>query len=91
MSPVVVSTFNNQIIDITWKTLCQYTRAPLLDSIFQICNSIKSWCDIYEKNLTIVYCPSSQSSTGIVIACYLKYIGAFKHATHAYDFYCSKR
>lgn len=91
LSNVVKMAFQNQIIDAHWKTPCQYTRAPLLETVFSLCQSIKSWYDINERNLTIVHCPTGQPSTGIVIACLLKYIGAFEHAAHAYDFYCSKR
>jgi len=83
--------FNMQIIDVPWKTPCQYTKAPLLQTVFSLCQSIKSWYDLHEKHLAIVHCPAGHPSTGIVIACLLKYIGAFDHAAHAYDFYCSKR
>lgn len=78
-------------MDVIWKTPCQYTKAPLLETIFSICQSIKSWYDLHQKHLTIIHCPKGQPSTGIVIACLLKYIGAFEHAAHAYDFYCCKR
>lgn len=91
MSQLVKSTFRNQIIDANWKTPCQYTRAPLLQTIFSLCHSIKSWYDLNEKNITLIHCPSGHPNTGILIACLLKYIGAFEHAAHAYDFYCSKR
>ena len=64
---------------------------PILETIFALCHSIKSWYDLNEKNLTLIHCPVGQANTGIVIACLLKYIGAFEHAAHAYDFYCSKR
>jgi hypothetical protein len=91
MSNVVKVACQNQIIDAHWKTPCQYTRAPLLETVFCLCQSIKAWYDLNERNITIIHCPTGQPSTGIVIACLLKYIGAFEHASHAYDFYCSKR
>jgi len=46
---------------------------------------------LHVKHLAIIHCPAGHPSTGIVVACLLKYIGAFEHAAHAYDFYCSKR
>ena len=47
--------------------------------------------DLHEKNLAIIHCPSGHPSTGILIACLLKYIGAFNKSEDAYDFYCTKR
>lgn len=74
-----------------WQTPSPYTRAPNLQTVWSLCYSIKSWCDLNDRNLTLIHCPPGQPSTGILIACLLKYIGAFDHAAHAYDFYCSKR
>jgi hypothetical protein len=91
LSNLVKTAFQYQVIDAHWKTPCQYTRAPLLETIFSLCQGIKSWYDLNERNLTIIHCPTGQPNSGIVIACLLKYIGAFEHAAHAYDFYCSKR
>ena len=88
---MVRAAVTNQVIDAHWKTPCQYTRAPMLETVFALCESIKSWYDLNEKNLAIIHCPPGHPYTGIIIACLLKYIGAFEHATHAYDFYCSKR
>ncbi len=47
--------------------------------------------DLDERNLAVIYCPHGQPNTGILIACLLKYIGAFETTAQAYDFYCSKR
>lgn len=47
--------------------------------------------DLQEKNLAIIHCPPGHPSTGILIACLLKYIGAFSRSEDAYDFYCTKR
>eukprot|EP01038_Epipyxis_sp_PR26KG_P012149 gene12149-16266_t len=91
ISSYCLQAFQNQIIDAPWKSPCQYTRAPTLDSVFSLCHSIKSWYDLNEKNLAIIHCPKGQPSTGILIACLLKFIGAFEYSAQAYDFYCSKR
>eukprot|EP01036_Dinobryon_divergens_P029179 gene29179-38245_t len=34
--------------------------------------------DLDERNLAVIYCPHGQPNTGILIACLLKYIGAFE-------------
>jgi hypothetical protein len=81
----------NQVIDTQWRTVCPFTRAPLLETVFALCLSIKSWYDLNERNLSMLHCPAGRPNAGIAIACFLKYIGAFEHAAHAYDFYCSKR
>lgn len=91
LSPEFTESFHNQILECPWKTPSQYTRAPNLSVLVNVCHSIKSWLDLYEKNICIIHCPIGQPYTGIVIACLLKYIKAFDHSSHAYDFYCSKR
>eukprot|EP01038_Epipyxis_sp_PR26KG_P012794 gene12794-17153_t len=91
ISYLFLQSFQNQILDVPWKSPCQYTRAPTLNNVFSLCYSIKSWYDLNEKNLAIIHCPKGQPSTGILIACLLKFIGAFEYSAQAYDFYCSKR
>ncbi|RYG64513.1 hypothetical protein EON64_13830 [archaeon] len=83
--------FSNQVVDAAWRTTCPYTRAPTLDTVFSLCLQIKSWYDLGERNLTLLHCSSNRPNVGILAACFLKFIGAFEHAAHAYDFYCSKR
>jgi hypothetical protein len=83
--------FHNQVIDAPWKTPCKYTKAPVLDCVLGLCESVKCWYDLDEKNLVIIHCPTNYPSTGVLIACLLKYIGAFDKAELAYDFYCKQR
>lgn len=91
MSKLCRGVFNHQIIDVPWRTPCQYTKAPVLDCIFSLCETVKCWYDLEDKNLAVIHCPVGYPSTGILIACLLKYIGAFERAEEAYDFYCSRR
>jgi hypothetical protein len=81
----------NQILDAPWVTPGQFTQAPSLDCIFAQCYSIKSWLDLRSDHIAIVHCSNGRSRSGILIACLLKYIGAFEHAAHAFDFFCSAR
>jgi hypothetical protein len=81
----------NQIIDAPWVTPGQFTQAPSLDCIFSQCYSIKSWLDLRHDHVAIVHCSNGRSRSGILIACLLKYIGAFDHASAAFDFFCSAR
>ncbi len=73
------------------KTPHVHTKAPLLHELFRLCQSIKSWYDLNDKNLAVIRCPPNVPSAGILVACLLKYIGAFERSAVAYDFYCSKR
>lgn len=81
----------NQVIDAPWVTPGQFTQAPSLDCIFSQCYSIKSWLDLRSDHVAIVHCSNGRSRSGILIACLLKYIGAFDHASAAFDFFCSAR
>lgn len=81
----------NQVIDAPWVTPGHFTQAPSLDCIFSQCYSIKSWLDLRSDHVAIVHCSNGRSRSGILIACLLKYIGAFDHASQAFDFFCSAR
>jgi hypothetical protein len=82
---------HNQVLDVAWRCPCAHTKAPVLDCVFKLCESVKAWYDLNEKNLAIIHCPPNYPSTGILVACLLKYIGAFDKAEQAYDFYCNRR
>lgn len=43
LSSVCKSLFKNQIIDATFNGICPYTKAPRLESIFCLCETIKCW------------------------------------------------
>ena len=47
--------------------------------------------DLRSDHVAIVHCSNGRSRSGILIACLLKYIGAFDHASAAFDFFCSAR
>lgn len=83
--------FHNQVIDVSWKTPCKFAKAPALECVFSLCESVKSWYDLNDKNLAIIHCPQGHPSTGVLIACLLKYIGAFEKSEAAYDFYRNRR
>ena len=82
---------NAQVLDASWVTPGQFTQAPSLECIFSHCYSIKSWLDLKNDHVAIIHCGNGRSRSGILIACLLKYIGAFDHATHAFDFFCGAR
>lgn len=87
----VRSKLNNQVINAPWVTVGSNTPIPTLDCILTQCYSIKSWLDIRSDHIAIVHCATGRSRSGILIACLLKYIGAFDHASEAFDFFCSTR
>ncbi len=85
------SIFRNQVIDCSWGSPDVHSKAPRLHELLLLCHGIKSWCDLDDKNLAVICCPSGSPAAGILVACLLKYIGAFDLSTVAYNFYCSKR
>lgn len=73
--------------------LYKYIHTHIYTAHLQLMTTYDLVCryDLHEKNLAIIHCPSGHPSTGILIACLLKYIGAFNKSEDAYDFYCTKR
>ena len=88
---LIKNKLKSQVLDASWITPGQFTQAPSLECIFGQCYSIKSWLDLKNDHVAIVHCANGRSRSGILIACLLKYIGAFEHASHAFDFFCSAR
>ena len=87
----VATKLNCQIIDNPWVTPGHFTQAPSLECVFRQCYSIKAWLDLRQDNIAILHCGNGRSRTGILMACFLKYIGAFDHAAAAFDFFCGVR
>lgn len=67
------------------------TQAPSLDCILDLCYSIKAWLDIGNENIAIIHCANGKSRSGILIACFLKYIRAFDFTADAFHFFCTTR
>lgn len=82
---------NNQIVDFPWTTPGHFTQAPAIDCVLSLCYSIKSWLDLKKENVAILHCANGRSRTGILMACFLKYMGAFEHSSDAFDFFCANR
>ncbi len=91
ISALLRSRLKNQVLDAPWSTPGQFTQCPSLDSVFAQCYSVKSWLDLRSDHVAIVHCSNGRSRTGILIACLLKYIGAFENSAHAFGFFCSAR
>lgn len=91
VSSIIQSKMNNQVVDNPWVTPGHFTQAPSLDCIFSLCYSIKSWLDLKKENIAILHCANGRSRTGILMACFLRYIGAFEHTSDAFDFFCATR
>ena len=68
-----------------------FTQAPSLECVFRQCYSIKAWLDLKDDHIAILHCGNGKYRTGILMACYLKYIGAFEKSTEAFDYFCGIR
>ena len=91
LSPETKLALNNQLLDLFWPTPGHFSQAPSLSYIFLLCYSIKSWLLLGDDNIAVVHCNNGRSRTGILIACLLKYMGAFENASDAFDYFCKER
>ena len=91
MAPGVRSQWDKQVLEAPWTTPAQFSQVPSLECMLSNCYAIKSWLDLRDKNVAVVHCTDGKRRTGILVACYLKYIGAFEHTAHAFDFFCNSR
>ena len=87
----IIRNTNGQIVNLEWKTICQYTRAPLLSCILSICCQLYTWHEMYNDHISILYCPEALPNSAIVLAVYLKYTENYLLTYQAYDFFFSKR
>ena len=79
------------MINAPWVTPGSWTQIPTLDCLLTQCYSIKSWLDIRSDHIAIVHCANGRSRSGILVACLMKYMGAFDNASDAFEFFCSAR
>ena len=90
-SAVLHNKLKCQVLENPWVTPGHFTQAPSLECVFAQCYAIKSWLDLRQDHISILHCSNGRSRTGILMACFLKYIGAFEHASDAFDFFCGAR
>jgi len=81
----------NQVLDAPWLIPGQFSQVPSIDCIFNLCYSIKTWLDLHNDHVAVLHCQNGRTRSGILIACFLKYITAFETTSHAFDFFCSSR
>eukprot|EP01035_Chromulina_nebulosa_P021343 gene21343-27652_t len=91
MSSTSKKAFNHKVLDAPWIISGQFSQLPSLKCIHSLCYSIKSWLDLSEDNIAVIYCSNGRARTGILIACLLKYIKAFETSADAFDFFNSAR
>ncbi len=61
-----------------------------LKELKRICNSIKAWLDLNEKNVAIVFSPC-ELRTDVLLACHLRHAGGESSALEAYERVLSQR
>ncbi len=61
-----------------------------LKGLKRICNSIKAWLDLNEKNVAIVFSPC-ELRTNVLLACYVRHTGGESSALDAYKRVLSQR
>ena len=88
--------FHHQIAEVTWHTPGIFTHAPSIQSILAVCYIIKGWLDINISNkhatpACLIHCSNGKTRTGIVIACILKYTGAYDSCAEAFQMFCRLR
>ncbi len=81
----------NNVLKVEWERSSGLSQIPSLNSLFPIVKSINSWCDVSVDNIVILHCPGASPRSGLVAACWLKYIGACKSMSLAYEYVCNLR
>ena len=90
-TPSMRRQLNKQMLEGPWETPAQFSQVPSLACLLTNCYAIKSWLDLRDSHVAIVHCTDGKRRTGILIACFLRYIGAFEHTSDAFDFFCTTR
>ncbi|KAK2949119.1 putative Phosphatidylinositol 3,4,5-trisphosphate 3-phosphatase [Blattamonas nauphoetae] len=64
---------------------------PQLHQLFEACRFMKEYLDSNQKNVIAVHCKAGKGRTGVVISCYFQYIGQYRTAIEAMDFFAMQR
>lgn len=62
-----------------------------IKSLFDICRSIHAWMALDYQNVAVIHCTNGIGRTGVVIACYLRYIKLFDNSVKAFEYYMKRR
>jgi len=67
------------------------TNLPALPHILNACYIIKAFLELGSDRVIGLFCKNGKTRSGIVVACYLKYIGVIRNSIEAFRLFCSKR
>jgi phosphatidylinositol-3,4,5-trisphosphate 3-phosphatase/dual-specificity protein phosphatase PTEN len=59
--------------------------------IYTFCEDVKAWLDENEENIAVIHCKAGKGRTGLMICCWLLYVGDWGTAADAMKFYAAAR
>ena len=67
------------------------TQHPTLRQLFHLCHSFLGWLQLNRENVVIIQCTDGITRSGLVVACLLRFCGAFGSTFEALDYFCARR
>ena len=64
---------------------------PDFSLIQPFCDEVKKYLDADERNVAVVHCKAGKGRTGVMVCCYLLFIGEHSNAENVLRFYGDKR
>ena len=64
---------------------------PNFSLIQPFCDEVKEYLAKDERNTAVVHCKAGKGRTGVMICCYLLYVGQSENAEKVLNFYANKR
>ncbi len=67
------------------------TQHPTLKQLFHVCHGILGWLQMNSENVVVIQCSDGITRSGLIVACLLRFCGAFGSTFEALDYFCARR
>lgn len=64
---------------------------PSFELLKAFCDNVQAWLQDSPENVVVVHCANGKERTGMLVACYLVFMGLHETAKNALDFFKAKR
>ncbi|KAL3923123.1 MAG: hypothetical protein SGILL_001834 [Bacillariaceae sp.] len=83
--------FRRQIVQLGWWSACLDRSAlPSIPRILKACYAIHAYLQLNPANVALVYCENGRSRSGVVAACYLRFVGLVESTEEGFLYFLSR-
>jgi len=91
LCPSTLAILSHQVLEVGWVSPGSKSQTPSIPHVFDICYQLSSFLSLSPSNLALVTCANGKTRSGIILACYLKYLRYVDSSFDGFQTFCQLR